>query len=188
MRTFKIKISKEDLKRKLNIKDGKTPTKAELKEIIEPLIPKVKDGDTPTDTRLRRLIKPLIPDPIPGSPDKGEEIIEKINEDKSKKKIRKEKVEGWDDLESEVRTVRASTTTFMGSNFIYLKDLSAQTDGVTKTFTVPARQRSIMLVSSDAPFFLFPTNGFTETAATITLSVTTAPSAGSQLALLYVLV
>lgn len=61
-------------------------------------VPKPKDGKTPTKTELKALIKPLIPDPIPGKPgikgdpgkpgkpgkdgseDTGKEIVEKINE------------------------------------------------------------------------------------------------------------
>jgi hypothetical protein len=43
-----VDINKEDFKRKLDIKDGKTPTPEELTDLILPLIPEVKDGYTPT--------------------------------------------------------------------------------------------------------------------------------------------
>lgn len=39
MRKIKIELNKDDFKKKLDIKDGKTPTKKELVEIIKPLIP-----------------------------------------------------------------------------------------------------------------------------------------------------
>ena len=42
-----IDINKEDFKRELDIKDGKTPTREELTDLILPLIPEVKDGYTP---------------------------------------------------------------------------------------------------------------------------------------------
>jgi len=42
-----IDINKEDFKRRLEIKDGKTPTREELTNLILPLIPEVKDGYTP---------------------------------------------------------------------------------------------------------------------------------------------
>ena len=42
MREIRLEIDKEDFKKKLDIKDGKTPTKKELVEIIKPLIPEPK--------------------------------------------------------------------------------------------------------------------------------------------------
>ena len=42
-----ININKKDFKRKLEVKDGKTPTPEELTNLILPLIPEVKDGYTP---------------------------------------------------------------------------------------------------------------------------------------------
>jgi len=44
-----------------NAKDGETPTKEELITIIKPLIPIVKDGETPSNKKLLNLIIPLIP-------------------------------------------------------------------------------------------------------------------------------
>jgi hypothetical protein len=84
--------------------DGKTPTEEELISLIKPLIPKPikgdkgddadehricqkimkaiqlpKDGKTPTKEELIDLIRPLIPKVKDGSPDTGEQIIDKIN-------------------------------------------------------------------------------------------------------------
>jgi len=50
-----------------------------------------------------------------GSPDNGEEIIVKINKDKSDKLIRKGKVEGLDDIESMARTARANSLRHYGT-------------------------------------------------------------------------
>ena len=52
-------------------KDGRTPSKTELKSLIAPLIPKPIPGTNakpPSKRELRQLIAPLIPDPIPGKP------------------------------------------------------------------------------------------------------------------------
>lgn len=116
--------------------DAPPPTDEHLLALIAPLIPepvKGADGVTPTKTELQALIKPLIPKPIPGrdstkpgprglpgkngvgkpgkdgSPDTGQEIIGKINTDKSSDVIRKEKVEGLADIESMARTADANS-------------------------------------------------------------------------------
>jgi hypothetical protein len=124
-----------------------------------------------------------------GSPDNGEQIIEKINKDDSKKKIKKEKIEGWDELEDKIKTAEINTRGFLrpSGNFMYMEDLSSQTDGLTKTFTVPAHQRALFVAGSDFPNILFPNNGFSKTAKTITLTMDNAPSEGSQLGFAYVI-
>lgn len=57
---IKLQIKAEELRKKLNLKDGHTPTKEEIFSIIKPYLP--KDGKTPTDKELLYLIKPLIPE------------------------------------------------------------------------------------------------------------------------------
>lgn len=61
------------------VQDGHTPTNQELLRLIRPLIPKVEHGETPTDERLLSLIKPLIPTVKDGSPDTAEVVVSKIN-------------------------------------------------------------------------------------------------------------
>jgi len=163
--------------------DGKTPTKQEILALLKPLIPKVKDGETPTDERLLKLIEKVAPT------ETGEETIKKINADKSKEVIKKEKVEGLADIEDMARTADANSRYSMraAGDTIYLKDLSDQTDGVTKVFAIPVYRRAIMVTGSDFPSVLFPNNGFTIAPGVLTLTVATAPSAGSQLGLLYVI-
>ena len=126
-----------------------------------------------------------------GSPDTGGQIIEKINSDKGTL-IKKGKVEGMDDLESRVKTAEATVQTSRlgvraGGDTVYLSDLSSQTDGILKTFTVPQWRRAIMVTCSDFPTVLFKDNGFTTTSTTITLTTDNAPSSGSQLGFLYVI-
>jgi hypothetical protein len=125
-----------------------------------------------------------------GSPDTGEETVAKINKDKSGTVIKKEHIEGLAEIESLAKVAQATKRTFgAAGNFIYVSDLSSQTNGVLKTFTVPAHSRGIMVMGSDFPSILFNGNGYSEpTATTITLTTENAPSTGSQLGYMYVLI
>lgn len=66
-------------------------------------------------------------------------------------------------------------------------DLSSQTTGSLKVFTVP-KSRSAVVMCSDFPSVLMENNGFTMNAkrTQLTLTVTNAPSSGSQLLFQYV--
>lgn len=122
-----------------------------------------------------------------GSPDNGEQIVVKINKDKSGKKIKKEHVEGLSDIEDLAKQANANVYALRAAgDTIYVTDLSSYTNGVLKTFTVPAHRRAIMVVGSDFPNILLPNNGFTHTNSTVTLTVDNAPSSGSQLGFMYV--
>lgn len=123
-----------------------------------------------------------------GSPDTGEEIIGKINKDKNVK-INAEKVEGWKDIESMAKTAEANSRLGLraGGDTVYLTDLSSQTNGVTKTFTIPVYRRAIMVTCSDFPTVLFLNNGFTIASGVLTLTTSNAPSEGAQLGFLYVI-
>jgi len=124
-----------------------------------------------------------------GSPDIGEEIIGKINKDKSGKVIKKEHVEGLSDIESMAKTAEANSRFGMraAGDTVYLADLSSQTNGVLKTFTIPVFRRAIMVTCSDFPTVLFLNNGFTVAGGTLTLTTDSAPSSGSMLGFLYII-
>ncbi len=177
------------------VEDGHTPTQTELLALIRPLIPKVKDGETPSDARLSKLIKPLLPVAIQGepgvngSPDTPTEIIEKINKEKGTR-IRKDKVEGFDELEKLARTAQANISVFHNSgSFVYDYDLSSLLDGVTKTFTLPVNAKVIAVMGSSAPVIYRRTVDFTTTASTITFTsqvdASTTLSAGQTVVILY---
>lgn len=179
---------------------GETPTKEELLSLIKPLIPDPipgNDGITPTKKELQALIKPLIPKPIPGkdgndskvpgprglpgkdgvgkpgkdgSPDTGEEIIQKINKDKSDSLISKDKVEGLADIESMARTADANARSFGNTgSYVYDYDFSSLLDGVTKTFTLPANAKVVLVSLSSIPV-LRKTTDYTTTASSITFT------------------
>jgi len=121
-----------------------------------------------------------------GSPDTGKEIVDKVNklpieEDymidavhiKNMPKFRVEK--------------KGKKGGGGGGDIVFVEDLSAQTDGARLTFTVPYHRKALVVMGSDFPSVLFPNNGFTDDSPTqITLTVTNAPSAGSQLGFQYV--
>lgn len=82
---IELKIKKEELRKKLGIKDGKTPTKQEITELIKPLIPKVENGKTP--------VKGVdYDDGKDGSPDTPDQVVDKVNS--SDKKIKPKQIEG----------------------------------------------------------------------------------------------
>ena len=76
-----------------------------------------------------------------------------------------------------------------GGDIMQVADLSSQTDGMVKTFTVPYFRTAMFVIGSDFPSVLFLGNGFTVNAAhtQITLQSENAPSSGSQLGLIYIL-
>jgi len=126
-----------------------------------------------------------------GSPDTGEQIIDKINEDESDKVIKKEKVEGLMDELARIERV-ASTKPSMPSRRVYqpkLDRFTAQTDGVTKTFTLtrePLDSDTIEVSGTDFPIILDPTVDFTVSGKTLTLSANIpAPSSGATLIVKY---
>ena len=154
----------DSLHKKINtVQDGHTPTREELLTLILPKLP--------TDSKLKKLIKPLIPDPIPGSPDTGEEVISKINHDKSDLLIRKGKVEGLEELESAARTAEANSRSWSNSgSFVYAQDISSQLNGVLKTFTLVSNAKVILVFGSSAPGVFRPTIDYTTTGSTITFT------------------
>ena len=77
MTRIKLELNKEEFKKKLDIKDGKTPTKKELVEIIKPLIPEHKKEIIVEKTEVIRE-QPII-NSIE-SKETGKSIVEKINE------------------------------------------------------------------------------------------------------------
>lgn len=115
-----------------------------------------------------------------GSPDIGEEIITKINKDKSDKIIRKEKIEGFADIESMVRTAEANSRWRGGGSFVYDYDYSSLLDGVTTTFTLPANAQIIALFGSSDYGYFKKTTDYTFTASVFTF--TSQVNAATQLA------
>lgn len=120
-----------------------------------------------------------------GASDTGEQIINKINEDESEVKIKREKVEGLDEEFKKVNKSISSIPRGGGGRASHAtKFFKLTPDGTTKTFSVPKSVSSIILMS-DFPHVLFEgsANGFTINASrtSITLTTDNAPSVASQL-------
>lgn len=190
--------------------DGDDPTDEHLLELITPLIPPAIKGDsyilTAKDKKeiaksidvpiVEKIIEkteiikeqPIVTNEVKevAITETAEQIIDKINEDESEKKIKREKVEGLDDefkrIDKSISSIprgggggRASHST---------KFYKLTPDGSTKIFSVPKSVTSIILMS-DFPHVLFEgsANGFTINAnrTQITLTTDNAPSVSSQL-------
>jgi len=86
------------------------------------------------------------------------------------------------DMGGEKRTIHRG-----GGSAVFSSDLSASTDGATKTFTVPAHTRALLLIGSDFPIIYRPTVDFTTSGTTLTLTdAVPAPTDGATLTFLYV--
>ena len=159
-------------------------------------IPKPKNGKDGKGVDIDIIIKDIL-SRIPKTEIQkveitGKEMIEKINELKitSELQIDKSHIKGLQEfLESITRkltNLKVGRKKGGGGDIVYLEDLSAQTDGVTKVFTVPVHRKALQVIGSDFPTAMFSGNGFTTSGMTLTLTTTNAPSSGSQLGFLYV--
>lgn len=170
---IELLIGKEELKKKLSLKDGKPGARG----LPGREGPRGEKGANGTD----------------GSPDSGEDIIVKVNTDKSDRLIRKGKVEGIEELEGMVRTAEANTRSWSNSgSFMYAQDLSSLLDGNTKTFNLIPNAHVVLVVSSSFPNVFRPTVDYTTSASTITftseISATTTLATGQTVIVLYKLV
>ncbi len=177
------------------VKDGYTPTREELVALIRPLIPTVRDGETPSDERLLELIEPLIPvvkdgnngmDGKDGSPDTGEQIIDKINADDSEKKIKREKVEGLDD---EIKGIKNAISNIprggSGKKITSVKkiNLTSQVNGVLKSFALPKDTLEVLgIFGTQFPIIFDPSVDYILIGNTLTLGDSVlAPATGQTL-------
>jgi len=125
-----------------------------------------------------------------GSPDTGEEVIDKINADKTML-IKMNKIEGMDEIEKGIRVNRANTNEMMAfsGSTVLTADISDQLDGVLKTFTLPSNARVLLVLSSSTPNIMRPTVDYTATASAITftaeISASTTLATGQSVIILY---
>lgn len=178
----------------------------ELLPLISSLIPEVKDGKTPTKEELLKIIEPLIPLPgKDGSPDSAKEIVEKIN--KGQIKIQRSKIEGFENVESQIANVRrnlmniggvrqtriasngvvvstgATTIDFMGANVF----TPIGNDGSTTRVSLTTPSVGIQTNSSTTPSIntdivgLFSITGQTANITSFTTNLTGSPTLGQKL-------
>lgn len=116
--------------------------------------------------------------------EEAEQIAKKLNT--LKEKIEQYVIIGLEDWMKKVEK-RVEKKTVLGSrggggDVIAFYDLSSQTNGILKSFTVP-KGRKVVVFGSDFPTVLMEGNGFTmdSSRTTLTLTVDNAPSTSSQL-------
>lgn len=172
--------------RLLLVKDGKTPTAAELIAIIKPLIPTVEDGDTPSEEQISALILKLLPPPPKdGSPDYAEDIRNKLEALVGKDRLSMSAIDGL----AEALKQLSDRITFKlagGDNFSMASqagrdifadiDLSPQFDGIKATFQIPAVYNIISVSIQSMPNNLRKNIDYTYTPTAITFAATIDPS------------
>ncbi len=117
-----------------------------------------------------------------GSPDTPQEIVEKIESLTGAARLDARAIKGLDEVEARLNSRITAAATPRSNNGVKFYDLSSQTNGSTKIFTVPKGLAGV-IIGSDFPTILMENNGFTlnKTRTQLTLTFATAPSAGSQL-------
>lgn len=159
-----------------------------------PLIPKDGtpgiNGEAPTKEELTSLIKPLIPKVEDGSPDNPKDIAKKLNT--LTKVIEMSVIKGLEDRFGTV--LQEIKSKFKqgggGGDSLQVTDLSASLNGVTKTFTLPAHRKIVLVTGSSSPFGAFrPATDFTHTRTTITFTAnvdeTVSLASGQSLLIIY---
>lgn len=118
---------------------GHTPTEAELRVIIEPLIPEPLPPLLPSHDELEAIIKPLIPAPIPGKPGKGAipespiQTRDKLASLRGKQRLDKSAVKGIDELEKDIYkhlSEFSGKIQFVGAGYAGVRSLSPGTPNV----------------------------------------------------------
>lgn len=153
-------------------KDGKDGADADERVIEEKVlarIPKPKDGKD-------------------GSSDTPEQTRNKLSSLQGNERLDASAIKGLDEMKKELDTKISKSlgAAPRASNSMKIADLSSQTDGSKKIFTVPKGLLGFV-IGSDFPTVLMENNGYTinSTRTQITLTFITAPSAGSQLLFAY---
>lgn len=156
------------------VKDGETPTAEQIVALIKPLIPKVYDGRTPTRDELIALIKPLIPKVKDGSPDKPEEVRNKLASLKGEDRLDASAIKNLPKLIGSARKGGGGTT-------VVTEDLSSQCDGSTRIFSTTKRiGSSIILTCTQFPNVLRPVVDYTASGTTVTINAALDPPASGQ--------
>ena len=142
------------------------------------------DGISPNPQEIiQEVIKQIPPPPDIPPPLNGDETIEIINSEDTEKKIKKERIEGWDELEKKSgKTIYVGGGASGGGRISRAHDLSGDLDGSTKIFALPAFWRVLLVVGSSFPYVFRPTVDYTTDEATAKITFTGAIDAKTSLA------
>lgn len=163
--------------------DGHTPTREELLDLIDPLIPAIptvvegKKGDTPirgtdywTDADKKAIIDAVFSKIPIVEAQSGNDLITIINEENTNKKIKMERIEGLSEaLQKRGQGVQAGGVV-SGRELFADIDISSQLDGATKTFDIQTIYKIITVDLSSFPYALRKTTDYTFTSTSITFT------------------
>lgn len=158
----------------------------EIKGKVGPMGPSGLDG--------KSIVGPKGKDGKNGSPDTGNQIVDKINGiDKKGPKIKTEHIEGFETVDSRLKTSEANMNSFFlkfAGDTVRLYDLSGDLDSITKTFTIPTNSSVIMVTGSSSPWFFRPTVDYTRTSNSITftseIDAATTLASGQSIGIIYI--
>lgn len=145
-----------------------------MQAVIKAQLALVENGETPDDTRLIALIRPLIPDPIPGSPDTADDIVNKLLLLPAGEKLPISAIEGLPEAlarsadQHRVNGPGPGMASQAGRDIFSDIDLSASLNGVTTTFQIHAVYNIIAVSLSSTPNALRKGVDYTYTPTTIT--------------------
>ncbi len=152
-----------------------------------------RPGRDGVDGKDSTIPGPMGPAGKDGSPDEPLQIASKLNTTTESVEI--SVIKGLQDFLNRITSLANKRVKTKGGRIggggdvMMVEDLSSQTNDTLKVFTVPYNRKAIKVEMSDAPHHLYENNGFTLNAARtqLTLTVNNAPTAGSQLAFIYIL-
>lgn len=150
---IKVQLKAEELKKRLNIRDGKDALPADEMRIASDV--------------LSRLPKPIPPTP----PMEGEVIVQKLNNLPIEKEyqIGAEHIRGLEEEIKKLKTIVSEARPIFGpgKTKVLIKDLSGSLDGVTKTFTIGTHFGITGVWGSSQPMAFRPTIDYTESGRNI---------------------
>lgn len=162
---------------------------------VDDRISKIKDGKDADENRVVREVIKNIKVPKNGSPDSPADIRNKLETLTGENRLDKSAIRGIDDIENVLNAMKdGSGKTFIiggkGRNSVHLYDLSAELDGVKKTFNLPSNFGVIGVWCSSMPNAFRPTIDYTEGNKTITftdeINALTTLASGQTLILQYI--
>lgn len=159
-------------KKELSELEKKIPTKTDLRPIQADLA----------------ILEKALKDKKNRTPEQTRDDLESLE---GKERLDKSAINGLeDDLKRIEKLANAGGTRFFGganANAVQVADLSAQCNGVLKSFYVPKHRFALMLQSTQFPVIYRPTIDFTTANNTLTLTAQVgAPETGQTLLFLYV--
>ncbi len=147
MRNIRLDIDSKELKKKLDIKDGKTPSKQELEALIKPLIPKpiAQEQINTSDIALEasKLAQAGLESKIPTStqiaeqiPVVGEKVRDSLELLNGSERLARTAIDGLDDYEEISKLARTKPQIIKGGGGGGTQNLQQVTDAGSSTTNV----------------------------------------------------